>query len=141
MASSKLMFNSFWREKGPVTTFIEVSFQKILDCHSIWLTLDGEHRDVARRSLAFVCKNMKNGKADVIDLYANFSYHRASYSALTNNSNIKQAHVRCQCNPNTQLGHLCQMWPIRPREPYSKRSVCFLYFYKVVINKVVKLLK
>ena len=65
-----------------------------MDCHSIWLTLDGEHHDVARRSLAFVGENMKNATTDVFDLYANFSYHRACYSA--NNSNITRAPVRCQ---------------------------------------------
>ena len=71
------MFNSFDEKKGPLITFSEVPFQTILDCHSIRLTLDGEDRDVAR--------NMKNVTADVFDLYAYFSYHRACYSALTNN--------------------------------------------------------
>ena len=78
-----------------------MSFQKFLDCHSIWLTLDGEHRDVARRSLTFVGENMKNVTTDVFDLYANFSYHRACYSTFTNNSNITRAPVRCQ-HKNTE---------------------------------------
>ena len=59
--------------------------------------LDEKYRDVARRSLAFVGKNIKTYViADVFDLYANFSYHRACYSASINNSNIKRAQVRCQ---------------------------------------------
>ena len=74
----KCLFKNFW---------IVVAFN--------WLTLDGEHRDVSRRSLAFVGENVKNVTTDLFS-YANFSYHRACYSALTNNSNIKRAQVRCQ---------------------------------------------
>lgn len=95
MASSDSCLIHFDGKKGPLTTFSEVSFQKFLDCRNIWLTLDGEHRDVARRSLDFVSENVKNVKTDSIE-YANFSYHRACYSALTNNVHIKRAQVRCQ---------------------------------------------
>ena len=57
---------------------------------------------------------MKNVTADVFDLYANFSYHRACYWALTNNSNIKRAQVRCQhknteceeVNPSSSAGEI-----------------------------------
>ncbi|XP_028419097.1 uncharacterized protein LOC114544759 [Dendronephthya gigantea] len=95
MASSDSCLIHFDGKKGPLTTFSDVSFQKFLDCRSIWLTLDGEHRDVARRSLDLVSENVKNVKTDGIE-YANFSYHRACYSALTNNVHIKRAQVRCQ---------------------------------------------
>ena len=95
MASSNSCLIHFDGKKGPLTSFSEVSFQKFFYCRSIWLTLDGEHRDVSRRSLAFVGKNVKNVTTDLFD-YSNFSYHRACYSALTNNSNIKRAQMRCQ---------------------------------------------
>ena len=39
---------------------------------------------------------MKNVTADVFDLYANFSFHRACYWALTYNSNSKQVQFWCQ---------------------------------------------
>ena len=57
---------------------------------------------------------MKNVTADVFDLYANFSCYRACYSALTNNSNITRAQVRCQhksteceeVDPSSSLGEI-----------------------------------
>ena len=93
MASSDSCLIHFDGRKGPLTTFTEVSFQKFLDCRSIWLTLDGEHRDVARRSLEFVSENVKNVNTTDSVEYGNFAHHRACYSAFTNNVHIKHAQV------------------------------------------------
>ena len=41
--------------------------KNVLDCHRIWLTLDGEERDVAQRSLQFVSDSME------VNINANFS--------------------------------------------------------------------
>jgi hypothetical protein len=46
-------------KKGPLTSFSVVSYQKCLDCRRIWLTLDGEERNVAQRSLQFVSDSME----------------------------------------------------------------------------------
>ena len=56
-------------KKGPLTRFSKPSFQKILDCRSIWLTLENEYHDVARRSLNFASDTLT---------------YRAWYSAFTN---------------------------------------------------------
>ena len=95
MASSGSCLIHFDGKKGPLTSFSKVSFQKFLDCRSIWLTLHGEYHDVAHRSLDFVSDNVQNVETDNIE-YANFSYHRACYSAFTNTISIKRARVRCQ---------------------------------------------
>ena len=58
--------NSFRRKKRPLTTYSEVFFHKFLECCSIWLTLDGEHRDAAR-SLDFFSENLKNLKTGSIE--------------------------------------------------------------------------
>ena len=49
-------------------------FHKFLECCSIWLKIDGEHRNAAWS------ENVKNLKAGSIE-YANFSHHRDCYSA------------------------------------------------------------
>ena len=63
------------------------------------MALDGEYHDVAQRSLDFVSDNIQNVETDNIE-YANFSYHRACYSALTNTICIKHARERCQNRNN-----------------------------------------
>ena len=52
--------------------------------------------------------------ADVFDLYANFWYHGACYSALTNNSNIKRAQVWCQ-HKNTECEEQEEFQPVKKR--------------------------
>jgi hypothetical protein len=54
MASPYSCLIHFDGKKGPLTSFSMVSYQKCLDCRRIWLTLDGEERNVAQRSLQFV---------------------------------------------------------------------------------------
>ena len=99
MASFDSCLIHFDGKKGPLTSFSKVSFQKFFYCHSIWLTLDGEYHDVARRSLDFVSDNVQNVETDNFE-YANFSYHRACCSAFTNTISIKCARVRCQNRNN-----------------------------------------
>ena len=94
MASSDSCLIHFDGKKGPLTSFSAVSYQKCLDCR-IWLTLDGEERNVAQRSLQFVSDSMESSTVESIE-YANFSYHRGCYSAFTNSRMIKRAQVRCQ---------------------------------------------
>ena len=65
-----------------------------MDCCSIWLTLDGKNH-IARRSLDLVSDNIQNVETGSIEC-ANFSYHRACYSAFTNTISIKHARLRCQ---------------------------------------------
>jgi hypothetical protein len=46
---------------------------KNLDCNRIWLTLDGEERNVAQRSLQFVSDSMEVARSKIsmqISLYA-----------------------------------------------------------------------
>ena len=95
MASSDSCLIHFDGKKGPLTSFSAVSYQKYLDCRKIWLTLDGEERNVAQRSLQFVSESMKSSAVESFD-YANFSYHRGCYSAFTNSKMIKRAQVRCE---------------------------------------------
>jgi hypothetical protein len=54
MASSDSCLIHFDGKKGPVTSFSVVSYKKSLDCRRKWLTLEGEERNVAQRSLQFV---------------------------------------------------------------------------------------
>ena len=59
-------------KKGPLTSFSVVLYQKILDCRRIWLTLDGEERNVAQRSLQFVSDSMEVARSKIsmqISLY------------------------------------------------------------------------
>jgi hypothetical protein len=87
MAFSDSCLIHFDGKKGPLTNFSVVSYQKVLDCSRIWLTLDGEERNVAQRSLQFVSDSMEVSTVENID--ANSSYHRIScYSAFTNSSMI-----------------------------------------------------
>ena len=45
---------------GPLISFNAVLYQTFLDCRRIWLTLDGEERNVAQRSLQFVSDCMES---------------------------------------------------------------------------------
>ena len=76
MASSKSCLIHFDGEgqNVPLTTFTKVSFNKFLECRSIWLTLDGIQREVAKKSLQFICEDVERNMncAD----FENFSYHR-----------------------------------------------------------------
>jgi hypothetical protein len=58
-------FIHFDGKKGPLTSFGVVSYQKYLDCRRIWLTLDGEERNVAQRSLQFVSDSMEVARSKI----------------------------------------------------------------------------
>jgi hypothetical protein len=74
MASSDSCLIHFDGKKGPLTSFSVVSYKNFLDCHRIYLTLDGEECNVAQRSSQFVSDSMEGCTVENID--ANFSYHR-----------------------------------------------------------------
>ena len=90
MASSDSCLIHFDGKKGPLTSFSMVSYQKCLDCRRIWLTLDGEERNVAQRSLQFVSDSIS-----LSDLQTR-AESNMQISLYTNSSMIKRAQVRCQ---------------------------------------------
>jgi hypothetical protein len=65
MASSDSCLIHFDGKKGPLTSFSVVSYQNILDCRRIWLTLDGKERNVAQRSLQFVSDSMEVARSKI----------------------------------------------------------------------------
>ena len=72
MASSDSCLIHFDGKKGPLTSFSVILYQKFLDCRRIWLTLDGEERNVAQRSLQFVSDSMEVARSKIsmqISLY------------------------------------------------------------------------
>jgi hypothetical protein len=66
-----------------------VLYKKCLDCRRIWLTLDGEERNVAQRSLQFVSDSMEISEISLI-------IEVTCYSAFTNSSMTNRAQERCQ---------------------------------------------
>lgn len=133
----------------PLTTFSEVSFDKFLECRSIWLTLDGIQRKVAKNSLQFVSEDVESNMNYAE--YENFSYHRGCYSRFTNATDIKRAKTRCQkkCNEGecsstcTDVQDTLELEdpqpakkilrssiptcnPIRPRNPHVLPQVCII---------------
>ena len=83
-------------KKAHLQVLVWFRIKKCLDCRRIWLTLDGEERNVAQRSLQFVSDSMV-GNSTVENIDANFSYHRGClYSPFTNSSMINRAQERCQ---------------------------------------------
>jgi hypothetical protein len=64
-----------------------VSYKNFLDCRRIWLTLDGEERNVAQRSLQFVSDSMEVALMKLVI---------TRHSHFTNSSMINRAQQRCQ---------------------------------------------
>ena len=62
--------------EGPLTCFREISFGKFLTNHALWLTLNGEQREVAERTKDIV-EQFQNcdGSLHLSTLY----YHRNCY--------------------------------------------------------------
>jgi hypothetical protein len=59
-------------KKAHLQSFSVASYQKFLYCRRIWLTLDGEERNVAQRSLQFVSDSMEVARSKIsmqISLY------------------------------------------------------------------------
>ena len=92
MASCLIHFDGE-SQNVPLTTFTKVSCDEFLECRSIWLTLDGIKREVAKKSLQFISEDGRN-----IDgaNFENLLYHRGCYSRFTNATDIKRAKTRCQ---------------------------------------------
>ena len=53
------LFIHFKGEKGQLTYFTEICFKKVLTSHGLWLSLDGEQREIADKT-AQVMKNLKS---------------------------------------------------------------------------------
>ena len=77
-------------QRGPLTAFTEVSFQKFLLFREQWAALDGEQRQVAEKSFGVVTGTEKPTGPE------NFYYHRECYSKFTNKSLVTHAKRRCE---------------------------------------------
>ena len=92
--------------EGPLTYFISISFGKFLTNHALWLTLDGEQRDVAERTKDLV----ERFQTDDEPLHLNtLFYHRSCYSKFTNLTLVKPAQNRCSKNLHPQQKILKQV--------------------------------
>ena len=83
----------FKGEKGLLTCFTETSFKKVLTSYELWITLDGEQREIADK-IAHVVKNNQNLNCPS-DMVKDMYYHRTCYSKFTNVTLIKRAKARC----------------------------------------------
>lgn len=83
------------RESGPLTNFTEVSFKRFLDYRRLWVSLDGNQREIAERSYKVIGDNVEEFRLQNIRV-EDFVYHRACYSSFTNKSALQRAQVRCQ---------------------------------------------
>ena len=92
MARSDKCLIHFKGVEGPLTCFSDISFGKFLTNHELWLTLDGEQREVAERTKDIV-EQFQNcdGSVHLSTLY----YHRSCYSRFTNVTLVKRAQNRC----------------------------------------------
>ena len=79
----------FKGKDGPLTAFTPISLKKFVECHSLWLHLDGEAREVAEKSCKIV-QSIKSGNLSNEYL----QYHRGCYSNFTNVAMIRRAQAR-----------------------------------------------
>ena len=77
-------------QHGPLTSFTEVSFKKILLFREQWVALDGEQRQVAEKSFGVITG------AEIAAGPENFYYHRECYSKFTNKTLVTHAKRRCE---------------------------------------------
>ena len=96
-ARSETCFIHFSGEVGPLTSLTDTSFHKISTSHELWLTLDGQQREVAER----ITKKMEEIKSQEDPALGNLYYHRTCYSKFTNITFIKRAQDRCAKNDET----------------------------------------
>jgi hypothetical protein len=99
VASTSSCLIHFKGEKGPLTCFTETSFKKVLASHELWLTLDGEQREIADKT-AHVLKNLQSFNYPS-DMLKDVHYHRTCYSKFTNVTLIKRAQARCTREQDT----------------------------------------
>ena len=83
----------FKGEKGLLTCFTETFFKKVLTSYELWITLDGEQREIADK-IAHVVKNHQNLNCPS-DMVKDMYHHRTCYSKFTNVTLIKRAKARC----------------------------------------------
>ena len=72
MASSDSCLIHFDGKKAHLQVLVWFRIKIFLDCHRIWLTLDGEERNVAQRSLQLVSDSMEVARSKIsmqISLY------------------------------------------------------------------------
>ena len=92
MSSTSCLIH-FKGDDGPLTNFSEVSFNKFLTSHQLWLSLDGQQRDIAEQTKVTIeeIQKMDNPSQAIKSL----GYHRSCYSKFTNVTLIKRAQARC----------------------------------------------
>jgi hypothetical protein len=90
MVASPSCLIHFKGETGQLTSFTRTSFGKVVDSHMLWLSLDGQQREVAERIAPTL--NIRSLDDSSID---NLHYHRDCYSKFTNVTLIKRAQARC----------------------------------------------
>jgi len=84
-------------EKEALTTFTEMSLSKLLDCHNLWLKLDGEQREIAKKTQDIVdkIKSSDGGTNETSNLQTlHLQYHQNCYSKFTNVELITRAQNR-----------------------------------------------
>ena len=81
----------FKGKEGSLTAFSETSLSKFLNCHALWLSLDGKQREIAQKTSAIV-NSIKSGDGPTCP--SNLQYHRGCYSKFTNVGLIKRAQNR-----------------------------------------------
>lgn len=54
-------FVHFEGENGSLSCFTDISLEKFLECHKLWLELDGEQREIAHNTTKIVEDIKKNG--------------------------------------------------------------------------------
>jgi hypothetical protein len=64
-ASSDSCLIHFDGKKAHLQVLVWFRIKKFLDCSRIWLTLDGEERNVAQRSLQFVSNSMEVARSKI----------------------------------------------------------------------------
>ncbi len=83
----------FKGETGFLTRFTDISLEKFLKCHELWLGLDGEHREIADNTTSIVTEIQTTG--DLSNITCHLHYHRSCYSKFTNRTSITRAQTRC----------------------------------------------
>jgi hypothetical protein len=86
MASFGSCLIHFDGKKAHLQVLVWFCINIFLHCRRIWLTLDGEERNVAQRCLQFVSDSMEVARSKISMQISLFIYHRGCYSAFTNSS-------------------------------------------------------
>lgn len=89
----------FKGEEGPLTCFSEVSFEKLKTSQQLWLSLDGQQREIAEKTTEILQEivSMEDPSQAIEKLH----YHRSCYSKFTNITLIRRAQARCNKHQGT----------------------------------------